>query len=331
MMNVAEIFFSKTAAYRAVLREKQAGKISHSYLLVSSDDDLSRAYLKALAKLIMCEKGGICGDCRACRLIEKEAYADCDIYPAVGEKITAEGIDIIVSEKCYVKPLEADLKVFAICGAEKMNLPAQNKLLKTLEEPPKNVCILLGAVGDHALLPTVKSRVKRLEIPIFSPMETFNVLKDYYPDEERLKKVCALADGRVGAVEALYNDENAFSAVSECVDMLLKIKKSPDIARYSAIIAKKSREDLAKFIAAMRIVVRDLLFIKHGLSAQIINADMLPSLEMISEKYKGGALIAFSDVLNSASAANENFSNQTMLADRMLFALLEENYRWQKL
>ena len=56
---------------------------------------------------------------------------------------------------------------------------AQNKLLKTLGEAPKNVVILLGATNAYALLPAVRSRVKALEIPPFTA-EEMKVLREEF-------------------------------------------------------------------------------------------------------------------------------------------------------
>ncbi|MBP5308358.1 MAG: hypothetical protein J6Z34_04390 [Clostridia bacterium] len=329
-MKPVEYFFAKTAAFRAVTGDKKAGKLSHSYLLLCRDEAWARDYLKALAKLIMCEKGG-CGECRACKLIDREVYADCEIYPREGEKITAEGIDIIVSEKCYVKPLESSIRVFAVAGAEKMNVPAQNKLLKTLEEPPANVCIILSANGDHSLLPTVKSRVKRLEIPLFPSGEIYSAFEGRFADKEKLKTVCELCDGRPGDVESLYACDAVSTAVGECVSLLVNIKKSRDIAYYSGKLIKKTRDEFAAFISAMRVVVRDALFIQEGMENSVINSAKKEELEEIALKYRQGALLSFAEALKDAAAATEGYANQTMLADKILFTLLEENYRWQKL
>lgn len=330
-MNLIEKFFTKTASYRAVIRDKEQGKLSHSYLLVCQDEAYLRGYVKALAKVIMCEKGGLCGECRACKLIDRETYSDCEFYPEEGGKIAVEGIDRIVSEKCYVKPLEGDMRLFCIVGADKMNLPTQNKLLKTLEEPPKNVCIILGATGDYSLLPTVKSRVKKLEIPLFSANEIYSVFEGRYADRQKLKTVCALCDGKPGKVEALYADDVASRAVEEVVKIFKEMKKSPDIAYYSGKLIKKSREEFSAFISAMRLVVRDLLFIKEGQNGGVINAEKMEDLEDIAFRYDEGALLSVSELLGKTASSSENYANQTMLADKLLFALLEENYRWQKL
>ncbi|MBR2969368.1 MAG: hypothetical protein IKC36_05945 [Clostridia bacterium] len=330
-MNKAERFFAKTAAYRAVIRDREEGALSHSYLLICQDEAWLRLYVRALAKLIMCEKGGLCGECRPCRLIDKEAFTDCDFYPEDGEKISAEMIDRIVSEKCYVKPLESEKRLFCIVGADKMNVTAQNKLLKTLEEPPANVCIILGSTGDYSLLSTVKSRVKRLEIPLFPSSVIYDELEGRFADKEKLKTVCDLCDGKPGNVEALYADDAASRALDECIRIFSEMKKSPDIARYSGKLVKKSRDEFLAFISAMRLVVRDLVFIKEGVEDGVINKERAFDLETIAERYNEGALLTISSLLGEIAASAENNGNQTMLADRLLFALLEENYRWQKL
>lgn len=330
-MNVAERFFIKTAAYRTVAAEKKEGTLGHSYLLLCRDTALLRDYVKALAKLIMCEKGDFCGECRACRLIDRELYGDCEIYPPLGEKMTAEDVDIIVSEKCFIRPLEAERRVFAIVDAEKMNLTSQNKLLKTLEEPPANVHILLGASIDRALLPTVRSRMFKLEIPAFTPDEIYNEIQGSYEDKERLLMACELCGGMPGRADGIYRGEAAFRLTEECFAMLAKMRKSRDIAGYSAKLAKLPREDFAAFLSELSIIFRDILLVFEGKEELAVHKSRLPELIAATENFREGALITFAAYLDRAIAAFGNNANQTMLADRLLFALLEENYRWQKL
>ena len=119
---------------------------------------------------------------------------DCVFYPKDGDKIKTADSDDLVS-KTIVKPIENDLRLFVLCGAENMTAEAQNKILKTLEEPPENVCILIGASSDATILPTVKSRVKRLDIPPFSDSEIEDALKEEYPDAKKRESAIALGGG----------------------------------------------------------------------------------------------------------------------------------------
>lgn len=69
------------------------------------------------------------------------------------------------------RPYQADIKVGLILEAERLTLPAQNSLLKTLEEPPESSLIILLASHSASLLPTIVSRVKTVRLPAKSQIE----------------------------------------------------------------------------------------------------------------------------------------------------------------
>ena len=148
-MYVEEIIKS-TNAYKIISGDKKRNTLSHAYLIICSDGESIRDYLKIFAKLISCDEDG-CDKCRTCRLINDENYADCTVYPQEGAKILTADVDDLIS-KTYIKPIENQKRLFVLSNVENMNTSAQNKILKTLEEPPENVCILMGATGDYTLL-----------------------------------------------------------------------------------------------------------------------------------------------------------------------------------
>lgn len=226
----------RTNAYKVVENDKKNG-LFHAYLLLSKDEKYLKEDMKAFAKLIMCQNGG-CGECRVCRLIDKENHADVKFLPENGDKILTEDINALIEES-YVKPLEEDKKLFLIVGAEKMPAVAQNKLLKTLEEPPKNVIILIGATNEYALLPTVRSRVKTLAVPLYTDEELIGALKEKCPDENKLRLAVSCGDGTLGRAEDLYGDtklENLFDFVA---GVIVNMNSSRDVLE----LFGKTRED----------------------------------------------------------------------------------------
>ena len=86
-----------------------------------------------------------------------------------------------------------------------MNFQAQNKLLKVLEEPSPSVCFLISATSEYALLPTVISRTKKLDLPFFTNEKLFSVLKDYYDDKEKLKKCVTQSSGNLSRCLSLMD------------------------------------------------------------------------------------------------------------------------------
>ena len=83
------------------------------------------------------------------------------------ETVSSIGIEQVreLEKQLSLKPYQAKVKVAIIKRAEKLTLPAQNALLKTLEEPPANTIIILDVPNTGLLLPTVVSRcqVKKLK------------------------------------------------------------------------------------------------------------------------------------------------------------------------
>lgn len=313
MKSIAEKVIRNTNAYKIIYGEKKRGELSHAYLIVCPDGVMLKTYMKLFASLIMCENDGACGECRPCRLIDKEAYADCDFYPKDGDKIKTADIDDLVS-KTIIRPIESDIRMFVLVGAENMTAEAQNKILKTLEEPPRNVCILIGATTDNALLPTVKSRVKRLDVPPFSDGEIRRALGDEYPDKAKLESAIALGGGKIGSVIKAYTDRNAEKMQTFCREVLFSMRSSKDVAKYSSKINKDNIKD---FISILKSEVANLL-VKDNRKAGDYG-------------YVTGALIAISDMLSEKERALYYNANAVMVADSVLLAILGEKYKWQKL
>ena len=313
MKSIAEKVIRNTNAYKIIYGEKKRGELSHAYLIVCPDGVMLKTYMKLFASLIMCENDGACGECRPCRLIDKEAYADCDFYPKDGDKIKTADIDDLVS-KTIIRPIESDIRMFVLVGAENMTAEAQNKILKTLEEPPRNVCILIGATTDNALLPTVKSRVKRLDVPPFSDGEIKRALGDEYPDKAKLESAIALGGGKIGSVKKRYTDGNAEKMQTFCREVLFSMRSSKDVAKYSSKINKDNIKD---FISILKSEVANLL-VKDNRKAEDYG-------------YVTGALIAISDMLSEKERALYYNANAVMVADSVLLAILGEKYKWQKL
>ena len=126
------------------------------------------AALRLAAKLLCPEPDGPCGKCRDCRKALAGVHPDViRVEREKGEKETRR--DLVVGQiramtaDAVLAPNEAARKVYIISPADRMNLQAQNALLKALEDPPGHACFILCAAAPEALLPTVRSRCVRAE------------------------------------------------------------------------------------------------------------------------------------------------------------------------
>ena len=323
-----EGLLKSTGAFRTIKGDIRSNRLSHAYLIVTADGAMLKEYLKIIARLIQCKQGDPCGECRVCNLIEQENFADVFFYPNNDDAVKTEDIASLIEES-YVKPLESDKKLFIISHAETMNLSAQNKLLKTLEEPPKNVHIILGATSDFSLLPTVKSRVKRLEIPPFNFEQLFNALKDDCVNENRLKNALNCGDGTVGKALALYDDENFKELEDLAIDVLVNMKSSKDVAFFTARISE-SKADISDFFSMLELMLRDMLLFSEGKSELVSNKDALERLKK-AENFSSASILSALERITEANKRKKFNANATMLIEWLLFQILEGKYKWQKL
>lgn len=316
-----------TGAYKTFINDKKSDALSHAYLVVSPEKQYLNDYLKVLAKIVACDGVEPCLNCRACKAIDADSYSDVLTYPKEKENILTADVESLIAES-YVKPVENAKKIFILNHAETMNASAQNKLLKTLEEPPKNVIIIMGATTTYPLLSTVLSRVKKVEILEFSDDDIIRALEQDCPNKEKLVTAVTSGDGTLGKAKALYNDANAQVVTDLVFDVLINMTSSKDVLKYSNKVAKIS--DVTEFISGLETALGDLLYLHQGKENLIKNINHIALLKSIKGFNNGSILYALEKITESYKRKKFN-ANPTMLIEWILFSILEGKYKWQKL
>ena len=170
-----------------------------------------------------------------------------------------------VADFLRLTPAEGGWRVVVVDGAEEMNRNAANALLKVLEEPPARAVLLLTCAAPGRLLPTIRSRCRRLRLsaPADAPMRA---LLDRYlpemaaPDREKL---LALAEGSPGRALRLADEEGL--AIAALVDGVLA-----DLPRLPPARAHEVADALGRSEAAFSLFM-DLL---RGALAAALRADL---------------------------------------------------------
>lgn len=306
-----EELVKETTAYKIISTEKKKGALSHAYLVVCADKYALKTYLKELAKVI--EFQGDDGDERIAKLIDKNAYADCAFYPLTGERIMTADVDDLVS-KTYIRPLENKTRLFVLCGAENATPAAQNKLLKTLEDPPKGVVILIGALRESGLLSTVLSRVKKIDVPPLSSDKIRSVLSERCKDKDRLENAIRSANGSAGAALALYENGEADKLDSLVKDIFAEMKSSKDVIKF---VKRAGKEDIKALISALK-------------AETTIRLENAVYGKEDKDGFTVGALVAISETLTDKEKAVAFSANTAMTIDGVLLSIVREKRRWQK-
>lgn len=317
-----------TAAYGVFSGEKKQGRIAHAYLIIHPDGENLSEYLKIFAKTVVSETEDASDEKRSSMLIEKGIHPDVKTYPRGKDVVLTEDVNDLINES-FIKPIESDRKIFLVNRAETMPPAAQNKLLKTLEEPPKNTVIILGATSEYPLLATVKSRVRKLIIPEFSDDALFNALKNDCPDKEKLKTAIACGNGTVGKATANYADEKLPLILNAVCETITDMKSSKDVLFYSRKIAALKAE-LADVLSVMKAVLRDMLAAAEGRSDLALNAAALEKTKG-AEGYTTGAIVFALDKIGDAEKRLKFNASEEIILERVLFQILEGKYKWRKL
>ena len=159
--------YSLSSVHDLISRDIKENMINHAYMLISSDLDYVEALAVGVAKQIMCELHEPCNKCNQCIKVEKREHADVVILPHDKKNIVVEDVEKIVSES-YVLPLEGEKKIYILYNFDQATPQAQNKLLKTLEEPPKSVVFIITTTNENNVLATIRSRCKKVFVPLIS-------------------------------------------------------------------------------------------------------------------------------------------------------------------
>ena len=319
---------SKTVAFKTVLGDKKNNKLSHAYLIVNKDKQNLLEYLKIFAKTILCKEGSPCCACRACSLIDEGNYPDLYIYPKDKENVLKEDVENLIEES-YYKPIEGDKKVFIIFNAQSMNIASQNKLLKTLEEPPQNVIIILGATSEYPLLSTIKSRVKKLEVPPFSDKVLFDALKKECQDEQKLLEAIACGDKTVGRTLALYDDGDFIKLQNLAEDVLVNMQKSSEVLTFSHKITKE-KIGIEEFLSVLELRLSDFLHILSKNDGLVTN-EKSKSIYQSTTGFNLASVVFILEKITKARKQKVANMNDTMLLEWVLFTILEGKHKWQKL
>lgn len=170
--------------------------ISHSYLFLGIDGIGKKMIAKEFSKMIMCLDDSTkeyCNSCKSCIEFNTNNNPDFFYVEPDGNSIKIDTIREML-KKVAEKPIISRKKIFMIDNADKMTVEAQNCLLKTLEEPPEYICIILISSNENSLLNTIKSRCTIINFNKISNKEIKEYLENELKETNITKNIIDMAD-----------------------------------------------------------------------------------------------------------------------------------------
>ena len=271
-------------------------KVSHSYLFVGKSGIGKKMIAKEFAKAILClGDNKYCDNCKSCLEFDGQNNPDFFIVEPDGNAIKIDQIRNM-QRGVQEKPIISRSKVYIIDNADFMTKEAQNALLKTLEEPPEFVTIILIGENENEFLATIKSRCMIIHFNSISDSDMERYLQENY-NMNITSNMLDVFQGSIGKAIELKDKQEEYLTIEQAIENIEK-------------------EDLIDLIKKLNIL--------YTSKDEIL--DMLDYINIILLK-KSKENVKYTDcikIVEDTKRRIEQNANYDMSIDNMLFNIWEE-------
>jgi DNA polymerase-3 subunit delta' len=275
----------------------QQDKITHSYLFLGPSGIGKTLFAEEFAKMILClEKEKYCGKCKSCLQFNENNQPDFILIEPEDGTIKIDTIRQMQS-KILEKPIISSKKVYIIKDADCMTRESQNCLLKTLEEPPAFITIILVASNESLLLNTIRSRCMKV---LFNKIEN-EVLAKYLQENNIASDV---------------SNQN-LDAFGGSIKKAIKIEEKKEI--YNEV--QKIFSNVEKYTLLDVIGKLDVLYSNKEIIYDILDYIITIFIKKAKTNYK---YISYIETIEEVKKNLKSNSNFDMSIDKLLYKIWEE-------
>lgn len=314
-----------------LVRAVESERIHHAYLFTGPDGVGKRTTALSLAASLNCEKRSpgtfaqACGTCLSCRKMWPLQHPDLHLIEPEGARPRIKIDQVRVLQKAATtRPYEGRFQIVIIDDAHYMTPEAANALLKTLEEPPSTMRLILVTDQPHMLLDTILSRCQRVP---FGPLDREIVVRllEADPgeaDSEAIRVASGYAEGSLGRAKSAL-ESGVLEERKELIGRLklLSCQRPFELLEWADQLAR-DRGELNERLDLLKILFRDLMLIKTtDNSKRLVNADLEPELRQLSAVYSVKRLMSCIDSINRSQQLQERNVNAKLIVEALLAEL----------
>ena len=305
-------------------------RIGHAYLITGpagiGKTTLARLFAQALNCIHPDGEQRPCGECRACTLIARDHHPD--VRLVMGEvsgrgRVTLK-IDQIreLQQALSLTTTEARYKIAIIKQFDSATIGAANAFLKTLEEPPRNVILLLTASDSDTLLPTIRSRCRTIPLrPLSFPQVKEALQTRWAIPSEQAEYLAHLADGRLGwAVGAAADSSPLNERENHIVALHTALQGNRSQRFIHADKLANDAEGLPDMLRTWLSWWRDLVLLAWGNSktVHLTNSDELTTLTRLTGIWPREQILTCLQKTNDALWQLERNANTRLVVENLL-------------
>lgn len=312
-----DILFKSSEISKIIAHDIEENMVNHAYMLISGDGECLKGLSKHIAKQILCESHSACGQCSQCVKIEKNEHADVVVLPSSKKNIVVEDVENIVNES-YVLPLEGEKKIYILNDFDLATVQAQNKLLKTLEEPPKSVVFVVTASNENNVLATIRSRCKKL----FVPQIKREILRDYlmkkYNNSPNVDRIMDIVDGNLSMATKFLENDKMLKIKDICISIVNAFDKSDKVLSVGNQI--QEIDDFENFLGVLLDTFREVM-------EAIVNND---GSKYKIQKYSAEMIVGIVNIIQNSVKKYKANCNINAIIDYLLLGILEVRFKCSK-
>lgn len=246
------------------------GRTAHFYVISGPEGSGKHTLARLLAAAILCKgEQRPCLQCTACRKVMAGSHPDCITVDDPDKKIVP--VDLIRQARAdiYVRPNEADRKIYLFPRGHNMEIPSQNALLKVLEEPPEYGVFLLLTENAEKLLPTVRSRCIELSLLPLPETVLRRQLSEQFPQssEEDISAAIARSGGYLGQAVQLMEAGSLASPQTGDFAKAFAAKDALGLTMLLAPMERWKRDQLIPELRQWETLLQNALVCRSGIGA----------------------------------------------------------------